>query len=157
MQKEFEKFVREVRTIDVSTHQGVIDWDAVKASGKVDAVILRLGYGVGYIDSKFIRNKNELERLGIPYSVYLFSYAESKNESLMESNFLVNTLNSTNAKIASNIFSLYYDLEDDAWCCVRPSGTEPKVKFYMGVKGKSLEDADAKLDLLKKSMMELSE
>ena len=109
---EFEKFVREVRTIDVSTHQGVIDWDAVKASGKVDAVILRLGYGVGYIDSKFIRNKNELERLGIPYSVYLFSYAESKNESLMESNFLVNTLNSTNAKIASNIFSLYYDLED---------------------------------------------
>ena len=52
---------------------------------------------------------------------------------------------------------LYYDLEDDAWCCVRPSGTEPKVKFYMGVKGKSLEDADAKLDLLKKSMMELSE
>ena len=39
---------------------------------------------------------------------------------------------------------LYYDLNDDAWLCVRPSGTEPKVKFYYGVKGTSLEDADAK-------------
>lgn len=43
---------------------------------------------------------------------------------------------------ASNV--LYYDLEDDAWLCVRPSGTEPKVKFYYGIKGNSLEDADAK-------------
>lgn len=43
---------------------------------------------------------------------------------------------------ASNV--LYYDLTDDAWLCVRPSGTEPKVKFYYGVKGTSLEDADAK-------------
>ncbi|MCD8396398.1 MAG: phospho-sugar mutase [Lachnospiraceae bacterium] len=39
---------------------------------------------------------------------------------------------------------LYYDLTDDAWLCVRPSGTEPKVKFYYGIKGTSLEDADAK-------------
>lgn len=39
---------------------------------------------------------------------------------------------------------LYYDLSDDAWLCVRPSGTEPKVKFYYGVKGTSLDDADAK-------------
>lgn len=41
---------------------------------------------------------------------------------------------------ASNV--LYYDLNDDAWVCVRPSGTEPKVKFYYGIKGVSLEDAD---------------
>lgn len=39
---------------------------------------------------------------------------------------------------------IYYDLSDDAWLCVRPSGTEPKVKFYYGVKGDSLENADAK-------------
>ena len=43
---------------------------------------------------------------------------------------------------SSNV--LYYDLSDDAWLCVRPSGTEPKVKFYYGVKGASLEDADAR-------------
>lgn len=39
---------------------------------------------------------------------------------------------------------LYYDLTDDAWLCVRPSGTEPKVKFYYGIKGTSIEDADEK-------------
>ena len=43
---------------------------------------------------------------------------------------------------ASNV--LYYDMNDGAWMCVRPSGTEPKIKFYYGVKGTSLEDADAK-------------
>ncbi len=43
---------------------------------------------------------------------------------------------------ASNV--LYYDMNDGAWMCVRPSGTEPKIKFYYGVKGASLEDADAK-------------
>ena len=43
---------------------------------------------------------------------------------------------------SSNV--LYYDLTDDAWLCVRPSGTEPKVKFYYGVKGTSLEDSECK-------------
>ena len=43
---------------------------------------------------------------------------------------------------------LYFELPDDNWCCARPSGTEPKIKFYMGVKGTSLEDADAKLNKL---------
>ena len=43
---------------------------------------------------------------------------------------------------------LYFDLENDSWCCARPSGTEPKIKFYMGVKGNSLEDAKAKVDKL---------
>ena len=43
---------------------------------------------------------------------------------------------------------LYYELTDDAWVCVRPSGTEPKVKFYYGVKGTSLADADEKSDIM---------
>ena len=40
---------------------------------------------------------------------------------------------------------LYFELSDDGWCCARPSGTEPKIKFYMGVKGESLEDAKKKV------------
>ncbi len=43
---------------------------------------------------------------------------------------------------------LYFELNDDAWCAVRPSGTEPKIKFYFGVKGMTLEDANAKLEAL---------
>ena len=43
---------------------------------------------------------------------------------------------------------LYFELENDCWCCARPSGTEPKIKFYMGVKGENLEDAQLKLDEL---------
>ena len=47
---------------------------------------------------------------------------------------------------------LYYELENDAWMCVRPSGTEPKVKFYLGVKGASAEEADALLKTLKEHL-----
>ncbi len=43
---------------------------------------------------------------------------------------------------------LYFDLTNDSWCCARPSGTEPKIKFYMGVKGNNLEDAQKKVDAL---------
>ncbi len=43
---------------------------------------------------------------------------------------------------------LYFDLTNDSWCCARPSGTEPKIKFYMGVKGNSLEDAQEKVNAL---------
>lgn len=52
---------------------------------------------------------------------------------------------------ASNV--LYYDMNDNAWLCVRPSGTEPKIKFYYGVKGSSLEDADAKSAALGDALM----
>ena len=48
---------------------------------------------------------------------------------------------------------LYYELSDNAWCCVRPSGTEPKIKYYFGVKGTSLTDADAKLAALKEDLL----
>lgn len=53
---------------------------------------------------------------------------------------------------SSNV--LYFDLENDSWCCARPSGTEPKIKFYMGVKGTSLEDAAQKLDALTEALKE---
>lgn len=47
---------------------------------------------------------------------------------------------------------LYFQLEQGAWCCVRPSGTEPKIKFYIGVRGESLESATASLQLLTKAV-----
>ena len=52
---------------------------------------------------------------------------------------------------------LYYELEDNAWCCVRPSGTEPKIKFYFGVKGESLADSQAKLDKLSAETLKMFE
>lgn len=50
---------------------------------------------------------------------------------------------------------LYYELENDGWCCMRPSGTEPKIKFYVGVKGNSLEDSAVKMEQLKDALMKL--
>lgn len=47
---------------------------------------------------------------------------------------------------------LYFDLTNDSWCCARPSGTEPKIKFYMGVKGSSLADAQDKVEKLTEAL-----
>ncbi|MBQ1680589.1 MULTISPECIES: phospho-sugar mutase [Agathobacter] len=52
---------------------------------------------------------------------------------------------------SSNV--LYFELENDAWCCVRPSGTEPKIKFYCGIKGTALESADKELEELKADVL----
>lgn len=52
---------------------------------------------------------------------------------------------------------LYYELEDNAWCCVRPSGTEPKIKFYIGVKEKSLKEAELRCEGIKKELKEIVE
>ncbi len=51
---------------------------------------------------------------------------------------------------------LYFELEGGAWCCIRPSGTEPKIKFYMGVKGSGDEDADRKLESLTEALTHLT-
>ena len=56
---------------------------------------------------------------------------------------------------SSNV--LYYELTDDAWVCVRPSGTEPKVKFYFGIKGTSIADAEAKAEAMKEAVNALVE
>ena len=53
---------------------------------------------------------------------------------------------------ASNV--LYFELSDDAWVCARPSGTEPKIKFYIGVKGNGKDDASERLETLKKDLMQ---
>ena len=52
---------------------------------------------------------------------------------------------------------LYYELEDDNWCCIRPSGTEPKIKLYIGVKEDNDKEANEKLNSLKDAMLEIIE
>ena len=52
---------------------------------------------------------------------------------------------------------LYFELEDHAWCCVRPSGTEPKIKFYIGVKGCNEKDAEEQLSEMMEAVKELAE
>lgn len=63
-----------MKGIDVSKHNGVIDFEAVKAAG-IDFVMIRAGYGANHIDEKYVRNISECNRLGIPCGVYWFSYA----------------------------------------------------------------------------------
>lgn len=65
-----------------------------------------------------------------------------------------NTITSTKLP-KSNV--LYFELENDSWCCVRPSATEPKIKFYVGVKGSSLEDANNCLQRVEKEILSLVE
>ena len=52
---------------------------------------------------------------------------------------------------------LYYELANGEWCCARPSGTEPKVKFYMGVKTKTMEEANERLERLKGEVIKVVE
>ena len=52
---------------------------------------------------------------------------------------------------------LYYELENNNWCCIRPSGTEPKIKLYMGIKGNTEKEAEEKLTELKNAMLKIVE
>ena len=52
---------------------------------------------------------------------------------------------------------LYFDIENDSWCCARPSGTEPKIKFYMGIKGSDMDDATKKLESFKDAVVKALE
>lgn len=94
--KECKKRAKRVqkRGIDVSYAQGVIDWDAVKASGQVDFAILRAGYGKEYsqIDDQFERNYAACKRLGIPVGVYWYSYATTAAEAEQEAKVCLQTI-----------------------------------------------------------------
>ena len=98
--------------IDVSEHQGRIDWDAVKASG-IDFAILRVGFGApswgGRVDYQFNRNISECERLGIPYGVYIYSYAFDNQQAADEASMVINCLSGHNPRLP-----VYYDLEDNS-------------------------------------------
>ncbi|MBW8382116.1 MAG: phospho-sugar mutase, partial [Youngiibacter sp.] len=65
------------------------------------------------------------------------------------------TINEETSTGLPNSNVLYYELENSAWCCVRPSGTEPKVKIYLGVKGDSLSKADDSLKNLREALVNI--
>ena len=98
--------------IDVSEHQGDINWDAVKASG-VDFAILRVGFGApsfgGRTDYQFQRNISECERLGIPYGIYLYSYAWDDGQAADEAAFVISNIAGHSPQLP-----IYYDLEDNS-------------------------------------------
>ncbi len=96
------------RGIDVSSHQGVINWEAVK--GKIDYAIIRCGYGANresQDDIYFKRNADECTRLGIPFGVYLYSYADNIDWSNSEVDHVLRLV-----KGYQLAYPIYYDIED---------------------------------------------
>lgn len=95
--------------IDVSEHNGKIDWEAVKADG-IDFAIIRCGYGMdepGQDDDRWEYNVSECERLGIPYGVYLYSYADNTTRASKEADHTLRLLEGHNPQLP-----VYYDLEE---------------------------------------------
>lgn len=96
------------KVIDVSEHQGIIDWEKVKP--QIDGAILRCGYGINYAkqdDAMFRRNADECTRLGIPFGVYLYSYADTVEEAKSEAAHVLRLVRGY--KLA---YPVYLDLEE---------------------------------------------
>ena len=94
------------RGIDVSNHQGTVDWNKVKAAG-IDFAILKVGPVYGKPDDSFEKNAAECERLGIPYGVYYYSYARSVEDANKEADRTLAWLGGHHPSLP-----VYYDLED---------------------------------------------
>lgn len=101
--------------VDVSEHQGGIDWQTAKNSG-VEGAIIRIGFGWGNrMDYQAARNVSECKRLGIPFGVYLYSYAYDNNSAWAEGNDVVNKLRQLGVNPGDLTFPVYYDLERWSW------------------------------------------
>lgn len=116
--------------IDVSSWQGDIDWAKAKADG-VEGAIIRLGFGWGNdADAKAQRNINECKRLGIPFGIYWYSYAEDASGSRQEGNDVVSKLRQFGVSPNDLKYPVYYDLESWTWTGHTPP-TNPNV--YNGI------------------------
>ena len=96
--------------IDVSEFQGKIDWEKVKNSG-VEFAILRCGYGMDFSnqdDVEYERNANECERLGIPYGVYLMSYANTVEKARSEAKHVLRLIEGRKISLG-----VWHDIEDN--------------------------------------------
>lgn len=105
------------KVVDVSKHQGNINWNLVKQEQEIGAAIVRIGYGTSYpnedcvMDSYFVSNIQALKQLDIPFAVYLYSYAIDRESAKSEAQFVINTLNNFGLK---NV-TVYYDLESNRY------------------------------------------
>ena len=95
------------RGIDVSEHQGTIDWERVKP--QIDFAMLRVGYGRNHIDRQFVRNAQECTRLGIPFGGYWFSYALNAEQAKAEADYCVAALSPYKAE-----YPVAFDFEYDS-------------------------------------------
>ena len=96
------------KIIDVSEHNGVIDWE--KAKGHIDGAIIRCGYGSDYTsqdDRQYRRNVSECERLKIPYGVYLYSYAQNAEQARSEAAHVLRLVKGHKLS-----YPIYYDVEE---------------------------------------------
>lgn len=120
-------FVQQAKgVIDVSEWQGDIDWAKAKADG-VEGVIIRLGYGEGNnADKKAQRNISECKRLGIPFGIYWYSYADTPSLAKEEGADVVAKLKQFGVNPSDLAYPVYYDLEKWTWEGHKPP-TDPNV------------------------------
>lgn len=109
-------FVQQAKgVVDVSEWQHEINWQAAKDAG-VEGAIIRIGYGWGNgFDKQALRNISELKRLGIPFGVYLYSYAYDNETAAKEGANVVNLLRKAGVGPADLSYPVYYDLEAWSW------------------------------------------
>ena len=95
--------------IDVSLHQGIIDWDTVKKAEKIDFAILQAGYGrlASQKDPQFERNYSECKRLGIPCGCYWYSYAVTAEEAKLEAAACLEVIKGKKFE-----YPIYFDIEE---------------------------------------------
>ena len=116
---------------DISSHNGDVDFTKIK--GKYDFVILRCGYGSDFEyqdDVKFLRNAEECERLGIPYGVYLYSYATDKKKAASEAQHVLRLIEGR--KISCGV---WYDVEDKCLPQNKDELTENCICFLEAIEG----------------------
>ena len=120
-------FVQQAKgVIDVSEWQGDINWAKAKADG-VEGVIIRLGYGEGNnADKKAQRNISECKRLGIPFGIYWYSYADTSSIAKEEGADVVAKLKQFGVNASDLAYPVYYDLEKWTWKGHQPP-TDPNV------------------------------
>ena len=112
-----------LKVIDVSYHNGTIDWAKVKASG-IDGAIIRCGFGSNISsqdDKQWKRNADECTRLGIPFGTYLYSYANTESKARSEAEHVLRLVKGYKLS-----YPVYYDLEEDG----TQSGAVNRMKIF---------------------------